>query len=102
LEDYAVNKRVAPSVELEAAIERLLAEGLADAERLGELGRLGARLAIQLAVEEEVDAFLGRTGTSGRRRRAAGGTGTGRGRCRPPRASWRSRCRRSGARPRSS
>jgi putative transposase len=61
LEDYAVNKRVAPSVELEAAIERLLAEGLADAERLGELGRLGARLAIQRAVEEEVDAFLGRT-----------------------------------------
>ena len=56
-----MNKRVAPSVELEAAIERLLAEGLADAERLGEIGRLGARLAIQRAVEEEVDAFLGRT-----------------------------------------
>ncbi len=45
-----MNKRVAPSVELEAAIERL-----------GEIGRLGARLAIQRAVEEEVDAFLGRT-----------------------------------------
>jgi len=65
LEDYAVNKRVAPSVELQAAIERLLtgdlAEGLANAERLAEIGRLGARLALQRGVEEEVDAFLGRT-----------------------------------------
>ncbi|HXM56553.1 MAG TPA: transposase [Candidatus Dormibacteraeota bacterium] len=59
-----MNKRVAPSVELEAAIEGLLtgglAEGLTDAERLAEIGRLGARLAIQRGVEEEVDAFLGR------------------------------------------
>jgi putative transposase len=65
LEDYAVDKRVAPSVELEAAIERLLtgglAEGLTDAERLAEIGRLGARLALQRGVEDEVDAFLGRT-----------------------------------------
>ena len=60
-----MNKRVAPSVELQAAIERLLtgdlAEGLANAERLAEIGRLGARLALQRGVEEEVDAFLGRT-----------------------------------------
>ena len=34
---------------------------LAGAERLAEIGRLGARQAIQRAVEEEVDAFLGRT-----------------------------------------
>jgi len=65
LEDYAVNKRVAPSVELEAAVERLLtgdlAEGLANAERLAEIGRLGARLALQRGIEDEVDAFLGRT-----------------------------------------
>ncbi len=56
-----MNKRVAPSVELEAAIEQLLTEGLTDSERLAEIGRLGARLAIQGAIEEEVDAFLGRT-----------------------------------------
>ncbi|HKF19250.1 MAG TPA: IS256 family transposase [Candidatus Dormibacteraeota bacterium] len=56
-----MNKRVAPSVELEAAIERLLAERLTDSERLAEIGRLGARLALQRAIEEEVDAFLGRT-----------------------------------------
>jgi hypothetical protein len=58
LEDYAVNKRVAPSVELEAAIERLLAEGLVDAERLAEIGRLGPRLTLQRAVEKEVEAFV--------------------------------------------
>ncbi len=60
-----MNKRVAPSVELEAAVERLLtgdlAEGLANAERLAEIGRLGARLALQRGIEDEVDAFLGRT-----------------------------------------
>ena len=56
-----MNKRVAPSVELEAAIERLVVEGVMDAERLAEIGRLGARLAIQRAVEEEVETFLGRT-----------------------------------------
>jgi len=56
-----VNKRVAPSIELEAAIERLLAEGLTDSERLAEIGRLRARLVLQRAIEEEVDAFLGRT-----------------------------------------
>jgi putative transposase len=61
LEDYAVKKRVAPSIELEAAIERLLSEGLGDAEGLAEIGRLGARLAIQRGIEQEVDAFLGRT-----------------------------------------
>jgi putative transposase len=54
LEDYAVKKRVAPSIELEAAIERLLSEGLGDAEGLAEIGRLGARLAIQRGMEEEV------------------------------------------------
>src|SRR2546423_1143597 len=52
--------RIAPSAALEAAIEELLAEGLGDGERLAEIGRLGARLVLQRAVEEEVTAFLGR------------------------------------------
>src|SRR5690348_14261787 len=52
--------RIAPSAALEAAIEEFLAEGLGDGERLAEIGRLGARLVLQRAVEEEVTAFLGR------------------------------------------
>ena len=39
----------------------LLTQGLADdGERLAEVGRLGARLVLQRAVEDEVTAFLGR------------------------------------------
>ena len=60
LEDYAVTTRIAPSAALEAAIEEFLAEGLGDGGRLAEIGRLGARLVLQRAVEEEVTAFLGR------------------------------------------
>ncbi|MBO0838365.1 MAG: IS256 family transposase [Actinobacteria bacterium] len=55
-----MSSRVAPSVALEAAIEELMAEGLTDPDRLAELGRLGARLVMQRAVDEEVAAFLGR------------------------------------------
>jgi len=55
-----VTTRVAPSSVLESAIEELLGEGLADNERLAELGRLGARLVLQRAVEEEATEFLGR------------------------------------------
>src|ERR671923_1916045 len=53
--------RVAPSARLEEQIAELLSSGLSeDGEHLAELGRLGARLALQRAVEEEVAAFLGR------------------------------------------
>ena len=52
--------RIAPSARLEAQIDALLNEGLGDAEKVAELGRLGARLVLQRAVEEEVTAFLGR------------------------------------------
>src|SRR6266567_4741246 len=53
--------RIAPSARLEAQIAELLTEGLAvDRERLAELGRLGARLVLQRAVDEEVAAFLSR------------------------------------------
>src|SRR5215467_11466194 len=53
--------RIAPSARLEQQIEELLTKGLGDAsEHLAELGRLGARLVLQRAVEEEVVAFLGR------------------------------------------
>src|SRR5207237_5885474 len=53
--------RIPPSARLEAQIAELLSQGLADnRDRLAELGRLGARLVLQRAVDEEVAAFLGR------------------------------------------
>jgi putative transposase len=53
--------RIAPSARLEQQIEELLTTGLGtDGEHLAELGRLGARLVLQRAVDEEVAAFLGR------------------------------------------
>src|ERR671936_1867028 len=53
--------RIAPSDRLEQQIEELLTSGLGEAgEHLAELGRLGARLVLQRAVDEEVAAFLGR------------------------------------------
>jgi putative transposase len=53
--------RIAPSARLEQQIEELLTKGLGEAgEHLAELGRLGARLVLQHAVDEEVAAFLGR------------------------------------------
>src|SRR6185503_15727852 len=54
-------QRIAPSARLEAQIAELLTQGLVDdGERLAEVGRLGARLVLQRAVEDEVTAFLGR------------------------------------------
>src|SRR5215207_3335926 len=53
--------RIAPSVRLEQQIEALLTNGLGEvSEHLAELGRLGARLVLQRAVDDEVAAFLGR------------------------------------------
>ena len=53
--------RIAPSAQLEAQIAELLSNGLGeDGEHLAELGRLGARLVLQRAVEEEVATFLHR------------------------------------------
>lgn len=54
-----MTERVAPSARIEAEIEHLLAN-MDDPEGLAELGRLGARLVLQRALEDEVTAFLGR------------------------------------------
>src|SRR6202049_632256 len=61
-EAYAVRRTVPPSAEIEARIERMLSVGVGESPResLSELARLGARLIIQRAVEEEFDAWLGR------------------------------------------
>ena len=55
-----MDRRIAPSARIEAGIERVLLEGLDDPERLSALGRLGAQLVLQRAVEDEVATFLGR------------------------------------------
>src|SRR5438270_10761804 len=53
--------RIAPSARLEQQIAEVLSSGLGDdGEHLAELGRLGARLVLQRALEEEVTAFLHR------------------------------------------
>jgi putative transposase len=61
-EAYAVRRTVPPSAEIEAQIEQLLSVGVGEnpRESLSELARLGARLIIQRAVEDEFDAWLGR------------------------------------------
>jgi transposase-like protein len=61
-EAYAVRRTVPPSAEIEEQIETLLAVGVGEnpRESLSELARLGARLIIQRAVEDEFDAWLGR------------------------------------------
>src|SRR2546429_3124128 len=61
-EAYAVRRTVPPSAEIQAEIDKLLGKGLVDdpQKMLGELARLGARLIIQRAVEDEFDSWLGR------------------------------------------
>jgi transposase-like protein len=55
-----VDRRIAPSARIEEAIEAALLDGFEEPDRLSELGRLGARLVLQRAVEDELVAFLGR------------------------------------------
>ncbi len=57
---YAVRRTLPPSAEIENEIDALLAGRSAGEAGVEELARLGARLVIQRAVEDECDAFLGR------------------------------------------
>jgi putative transposase len=56
-----VRRTVPPSAEIEEQVEKLLAVGVGESPResLFELARLGARLIVQRAVEDEFDAWLG-------------------------------------------
>jgi hypothetical protein len=97
-----VRRTVPPSAEIEEQIDRLLAVGVGEnpRESLSELARLGARLIIQRAVEDEFDAWLGRRAMSAGRTISEGcATAFARAGCRPLRASSRWRSRRSGRRP---
>jgi transposase-like protein len=61
-----VNARIAPSAQIEAAIERALLDGFeaggedGGLDRLAQLGRLGAQLVLQRAIEDELAGFLHR------------------------------------------
>ena len=55
-----MERRIAPSARIEADIEALLLGWTDQPDRLSKLGRLGAQLILQRAVEDEVTAFLGR------------------------------------------
>ena len=57
-----MRRTVPPSAEIEQQIDQLLAVGVGEnpRESLPELARLGARLIIPRAVEDEFDAWLGR------------------------------------------
>jgi len=55
-----VERRIAPSTRIEAAIEAVLLDGISGPDELSQLGRLGAQLILQRAVEDEMAAFLGR------------------------------------------
>jgi hypothetical protein len=61
-EAYAVRRTVPPSAEIQAKIDKLLSSKLVEdpQKMLSELARLGAKLIIQPAVEEEFDSWLGR------------------------------------------
>lgn len=55
-----MERRIAPSTRIEEAIEQVLLDGIGDPDQLSQLGRLGAQLILQRAVEDEMAAFLGR------------------------------------------
>ena len=57
-----MRRTVPPSAEIEERIDQLLSVGVGEnpRESLSELAKLGARLIIQRAVEDEFDAWLGR------------------------------------------
>ena len=55
-----MERRIAPSVQIEAAIEAVLLGGISGPDHLSQLGRLGAQLVLQRAVEDEVAVFLQR------------------------------------------
>ena len=71
-----MRRTVPPSAEVQASIDELLSQGMVDDPQrmLSELVRLGARLLIQRAVDEEFDTWLGRA----RYERRAAGEGNGR------------------------
>ena len=55
-----MERRIAPSSRIEEAIEAVLLDGISGPDQLSQLGRLGAQLILQRAVEDEMAAFLGR------------------------------------------
>ena len=67
-----MRRTVPPSAEIQASIDKLLSKGMVDdpQKMLSELARLGARLIIQRAVEDEFDTGSVGLATSAGRGRA--------------------------------
>jgi len=88
-----VEKRIPPSARLEQAIAGLVEDGNWEPDSLAELGRLGAQLMIQRAVDEERTPSWDAHTTSARPPPGrATATAYGHGECRQPRASLSSKC----------
>ena len=78
-----MERRIAPSTRIEEAIEQVLLDGISGPDQLSQLGRLGAQLILQRAVEDELAAFLGCARYVRTPRQPARATATGRGVSRP-------------------
>ena len=72
--------RVAPSERFRAELDEALASVGQQQDPVETIGRLGARLILQQALEDEVTEFLGRAATSGSRRRSHTATAMSRAR----------------------
>ena len=94
-----MRRTVPPSAEIQASIDKLLSKGMVDdpQKMLSELARLGARLIVQRAVEDEFETWLGRARYE-HEPGAEPGSATGfvLATCRPGRVSCGSRSRRRG------
>src|SRR5436309_732769 len=75
-EAYAVRRTVPPSAKIQASIDKRLSKGMVDdpQKMLSELARLGARLIIQRAVEDEFDTRWARSRYERRPDRRSGPT----------------------------
>ena len=56
-----MERRIAPSTQIEEAIGQVLLDGVSSPYELSQLGRLWAQLILQRAVDDEVSAFLRRS-----------------------------------------
>ena len=56
--DHAVERRIAPSARIEDAIEAVLLDGISGPDELSQLGRLGAQLILQRAVDAAVSITM--------------------------------------------
>ncbi len=66
--------RIAPSERLHRELDKIVAGAGDEEDPIEAIGRLGARLILQQALEEELTEFLGRTSAKASRSRTETGT----------------------------